>query len=288
VNFALPLPLVTLTSDFGMSGGYVAAMRGVILGICPDAGLIDVSHDVRPQDINHASFVLGTTFWYFSASTIHLTVVDPGVGTDRYPILLVTPHDSFNGPNNGIFSHVLTAYGSTLSEPLPADVRILDDVQADVPDTCQAFILDRSEYWAETVSNTFHGRDIFAPVEGHLANGVSAEELGPPIPSLKMLYFPYPEARSGQIEGCVIQIDRFGNLITNLVLEEPIDVDIDVEINGHRISGISRNYQSGEGLLAITGSHGFLEIAYANDKASEHTGASVGTKVTVSFDSSDG
>ena len=170
----MPLPLVTLISDFGISDGYVAAMTGVILGICPDVRLIDVSHEVPPQDINNASFVLGTTLRYFSASTIHVAVVDPGIGTDRYPILLVTPHNSFIGPNNGIFSHVLTAYGSTLCEPLPADVRILDAVQADVPDTCQAFILDRSEYWAETVSNTFHGRDIFAPVAGHLANGVWA------------------------------------------------------------------------------------------------------------------
>jgi len=288
VKFALLQPLVTFTSDFGVSDGYVAAIKGVILGICPNTRLIDVSHDVPPQDINHASFVLGTTFRYFPASAIHLAVVDPGVGTERHPILLVTTHGSFIGPDNGIFSYVLAAYGVSLDEPQAADVRILDAVQADVPNTCQAFILDRLEYWAEAVSNTFHGRDIFAPVAGHLANGVLAEGLGSPISSLKMLYLPSPKVNSGQLEGCVIHVDRFGNLITNLVLEDPIDVSAHVEINGDRITGISGNYQRGNGLLAIIGSHGFLEIAYVNDNASEHTGAAVGTTVTVSFDPSDG
>ncbi len=284
----MPPPLVTVTSDFGMIDGFVAAMKGVILGICPDVRLMDISQYVPPQDVNHASFVLGTTFRYFSAPTIHLAVVDPGVGTGRYPILLVTPQGSFIGPDNGIFSYVLAAYGSTLGELLPPDVRILDAVQADVPSTCQAFILDRSEYWAKAVSVTFHGRDIFAPVAGHLANGVPASELGSPIALLNMLYFPYPKARSAQIEGCVIHIDRFGNLVTNLVFEEPIDMSSHVEINDHRITGISHNYQSNNGLLAVKGSHGFLEIAYRNNNASEQISASVGTKVAVLFNPSDG
>jgi S-adenosylmethionine hydrolase len=206
----------------------------------------------------------------------------------RYPILLVTPQGSFIGPDYGIFHYVLTAYGSTLGEPLPPNVRILDAVQADVPSTCQVFILDRSEYGAEAVSDTFHGRDIFAPIAGHLANGVPASELGSPIALLNVLYLPYPKARSAQIEGSSIHIDRFGNLVTNLVLEEPIDMSSHVEINGHRITRISRNYQSSDGLLALKGSHGFLEIKYRNNNASEENGALVVTKVVVLFNLSDG
>lgn len=283
----MPTPLVTLTSDFGMSDGYVATMKGVILSICPEARLIDVSHDVPPQNVNHAAFVLGTTYRHFPGTAIHLAVVDPGVGTARYPVLLVTPHGLFIGPDNGLFSFVLSANGASLSGPLLPDTRVLDSVQVDVPDGCQAYLLNKAEYWMEPVSDTFHGRDIFAPTAGHLAAGVSASELGSSTTSLRSSYFPPTKTVAGKAEGNVIHIDRFGNLVTDLVLDEPINLATHVEIRGHRILGISRNYQSGGGLLAIKGSHGYLEIAYRNDRAAMLTGATVGTKVTVRTDESD-
>lgn len=276
-------PLVTLTSDFGTSDGYVASMKGVILSICPDAQFIDISHDIPPQDINHAAFVLGTTYRHFPASAIHLAVVDPGVGTARHPVLLVTRHGAFIGPDNGIFSFVLSANGARPSEPVPPGVKIFESVQVDVPANCQAFLLNRADYWNDPVSDTFHGRDIFAPTVGHLAAGVPAKELGSSQTRMRSSYFPPTSVNAGEMAGYVIYVDRFGNMVTNLVLEEPVDVATQVEIRGQRISGISRNYQSGSGLLAIKGSHGFLEIAYRNDNAAKLTGAGVGTPVTVKF-----
>ena len=274
-------PLVTLTSDFGMSDGYVATMKGVILSICPDARLIDISHEVPPQNINHAAFVLGTTYRHFPGSAVHLAVVDPGVGSARHPILLVTPHGSFVGPDNGLFSFVLSANGATLSEQLRPEAQALDSVHVNVPDGCQAFLLNRAEYWMEPVSDTFHGRDIFAPAAGHLAAGIPAQDLGSPLSRLRSSYFPPIVANAGRMDGHVIHVDRFGNLVTDLVLEEPVDLTMQVEIRGQRINGISRNYQSASGLLAIKGSHGFLEIAYRNDSASKLISAYVGAQVTV-------
>lgn len=274
-------PLVTLTSDFGMSDGFVAAMKGVILGICPDARLVDISHDMPPQDINHAAFVIGTTYKHLPASAVHLAVVDPGVGTERNPILLVTPHAAFIGPDNGLFSFVLSANGATLTSPAEPDARVLDAVDVNVPSNCQAFLLDRPEYWMEPVSDTFHGRDIFASVTGHFAAGVPANELGTPLASLRSSYFPPTKVNSGRIDAFVIHIDRFGNLVTDLVVDETLGEAPEIEIRGLHIKGISRSYQSERCLLAIKGSHGFLEIAYRNGNASKHTGSSVGTRVTV-------
>lgn len=255
-------------------------MKGVILSICPDVRLIDISHGIPAQNINHAAFVLGTTYKHLPGSAIHLAVVDPGVGTSRHPILLVTPHGSFIGPDNGLFSYILAANGATMAEAPRPGAHVLDHVQVNVPPDCQAFLLNRAEYWMEPVSDTFHGRDIFAPAAGHLAAGVLAGDLGSVLTTLRSNYFPPNRVSNGRMDGYVIHVDRFGNLVTDLVLKEPVDLAMQVEIRGQRIKGISRTYQGGNGLLAINGSHGFLEIAYRNDDASRLVGAGVGTQVT--------
>ena len=143
----MPPPIVTLTSDFGMSDGYVATMKGVILSICPEARLIDISHGIPPQDVNHAAFVLGTSYRHFPGSAIHLAVVDPGVGTARHPVLLATPHGAFIGPDNGLFSYVLTANGATSTAPAGADAHLFDSVQVDVPSLYRYRILLEASRW---------------------------------------------------------------------------------------------------------------------------------------------
>ena len=314
-------PTITLTTDFGSRDGYAAAMKGVILGIHPGATIVDVTHDVPPQDIAHAAFVLGATCPYFSAETVHVAVVDPGVGTKRNPILLVTPRGFYVAPDNGVLTYILMAHGAlpkpiaepTESEPAMAPRPI------DVPEGCEAYLLNRKEYWLERVSNTFHGRDIFAPVAAHLAAGVLPEELGEPMERVVCLSVPQPEASGDAIEGHIIHVDRFGNLVSNIRLEESAKVWITVEIEGAVIHGLSSSYVGGEepalsdslrgtgsdspiplrgmdrsppprtdpseslskGLLAIVGSSGYLEVAARNGSAAQQLGSGVGTRVKV-------
>ena len=281
-------------------------MKGVILGIHPGATIVDVTHDVPPQDIAHAAFVLGTTCPYFPADTVHVAVVDPGVGTDRNPLLLVTPRGCYVAPDNGVVTHILMAHGALVKPdagPMEAEA-VMAPIPIDVPSGCDAYLLNRNEYWLGPASDTFHGRDIFAPVAAHLATGVLAEELGEPIDSVVCLSVPQPVAGGDAIEGHVIHVDRFGNLVSNIRLERSTEVGITVEIDGAAIHGLSSSYAGGEeralsdsfrgagldsepseslskGLLAIVGSGGYLEVAARNGSAAQQLGSAVGTRVRV-------
>jgi S-adenosylmethionine hydrolase len=284
-------PIITLTTDFGSRDGYAAAMKGVILGIHPGATIVDVTHDVPPQDVAHAAFVLGTTCPYFPPDAVHVAVVDPGVGTKRNLLLLVTPHGSYVAPDNGVVAYILMAQGALAkptTEPMAAEA-MLAPVRIDVPSGCDAYLLNRSEYWLGPVSDTFHGRDIFAPVAAHLASGVPAKELGEPMDSVVCLSIPQPLAMGDVIEGHVIHVDRFGNLVSNIRLEDSAKVGITVEIDGATIHGLSSSYAAGEepalslpkGLLAIVGSSGYLEVAARNASAAQQLGSVVGSRVRV-------
>jgi S-adenosylmethionine hydrolase len=186
--------IITITTDFGTRDGYVAAMKGVMLDICPDAGLVDVSNEVEPQDVMGSAFILRKTVDYFPAGTVHLAVVDPGVGTERRPLAVSCGGMYFVGPDNGLFSLVLAD-----REP----ERIVE--------------LDNPEFWATPrPSSTFHGRDVFAPAAAHLAAGRSIESLGTTVDSMTSMHWALPISDEQGIQGWVVHVDRFGNCITNI------------------------------------------------------------------------
>ena len=280
------LPIITLTTDFGLIDGYVATMKGVILSICPSATLVDISHGVPPHDVMHGAFVLGTSHRYFPAGTINLAVVDPGVGSARNPILLVTPHGKYIAPDNGLLTHVLIENGLQITashQQAHRKAAFMEPLDVSLPQNCQAFQLNRPEYWLEPVSDTFHGRDIFAPVAAYLASGVPADRLGSPLSHIKCSNVPVPTTSHSLISGNVMHIDHFGNLISNIRMEYRQGMAIEVMIEGKSIKGPSRSYVSAKGLLAIIGSHGYLEVAYNGGSAAELLGAEVGTALSVSI-----
>ncbi len=195
-----PFPLVTLTTDFGTRDNYVAVMKGVMASICPRVRIVDVTHEITPQQVLEAAFVLESTIPYFPDGTIHMVVVDPGVGSSRRAVALATPRATFVGPDNGVFGLVWKEARNRWK-----------------PQQVQAIELRNSRYWLPKVSTTFHGRDIFSPVAAHLAQGVPLHELGPPLDMLVTLPVQEPE-RTGavSISGQVIYLDHFGNGVTNI------------------------------------------------------------------------
>ena len=291
--------VVTLTTDFGHGDGFVAAMKGVILGLNSAVSLVDISHEIPPQDVRHAAFVLGTVCRYFPHDAIHLAVVDPGVGSSRNAILIETPHGTYIGPDNGIFSRVLFGFRAAKQDDRIAGRPSEDHLElAATPVKCRAYTLNKAKYWLEPLSDTFHGRDVFAPVVGHYAGGVSAHELGSLIGEVRTLPMPLPTSHGDVVKGQIIHVDRFGNLVSNIAIESPVGVydalncissgsdpseSLEVSIGNKRILGPSRSYESATSLLAIVGSHGFLEIAVRNGSAADILNAGVGTALTVAF-----
>ena len=281
-----PSPTITLTSDFGWRDGFVAAMKGVILGINPSVTLVDISHDIPPQNIAHGAFVLGTTCGYFPRGAIHLAVVDPGVGTARRPILLVTPDAFYVAPDNGLLTYVLMAHQARPNPGVAGTTEedaVLRPTRALLPEACSAYVLERDEYWLKPVSNTFHGRDVFAPVAAHLSNGVAPDALGTRVEEIVCLNVPWPSEEKNVISGRVIHVDHFGNLASNIRSGDVIGSRVEVEVKGQRIRGLSLSYDSATGLLAIVGSHGYLEIAERNGNASDLLGATVGTSIRITL-----
>jgi S-adenosylmethionine hydrolase len=276
----MPTSFITLTTDFGVGGWFAGAMKGVVLGISPGATLIDISHSVPPQDIAHGAFVLGNAYRHFPSASVHVAVVDPGVGTARQPILLVTPAGHFVAPDNGLLTYVLLDYGVDLRAR--AESRdFLAPLVADVPEGCSAYVLTNQEYWHHPVSDTFHGRDIFAPAAANLSMGVPPREFGEPIQQVAVLNVR-PSARGqGIIEGHVIFVDPFGNLVSNVPSSFLDGEDVLVEIGGAVIAGLSRTFADSDGLLALTGSHGYLEIAERNGNAARRLDIGIGGELRI-------
>ncbi|MDP2949243.1 MAG: SAM-dependent chlorinase/fluorinase [Chloroflexota bacterium] len=268
-------PIITLTSDFGLQDAYVGAMKGVILGINPAASIVDISHAVRPQAIEQGAFLLGTAWPYFPGQTIHVAVVDPGVGTQRRALALRTPVATFVGPDNGV-----------LSAALPEEVREAvsgygGPAPIELPEGYRAVSLANEAYFRQPVSTTFHGRDVFAPAAAHLSLGVPLEELGEPVEAVLVLP-PFRARRQadGSLRGRVIHIDIFGNLVTDIRCED-LPERVEVEIGGRRIEGVSSAYTQGEGLLAVTGSSGYLEVAVRSSSAARALAGDIGMPVQV-------
>jgi S-adenosyl-L-methionine hydrolase (adenosine-forming) len=276
-----PVPPIVLTTDFGLADPYVGVMKGVILGINPQAAIIDLTHNIQPQNIEQAAFVLGASWSYFPQGAIHVAVVDPGVGTRRKAVLLVTPRASFLAPDNGVLSDVLAQH---LDRPLAGA-----PVALPVPPGCAAYQLAEPSFWRTQVSNTFHGRDIFAPVAAHLSRGAAPDALGPPVAELVYLPSPRPVREGRQLRGEVVYTDHFGNLVTNIP-ESMAMVDglVRVEIKGRGIDRLSRTYRDADAagageLLALVGSHGYLEIALADGSAAMRLTAGTGEAVTLYY-----
>ena len=274
------LPPIVLTTDFGLSDPYVGMMKGVILRINPRAAIIDLTHQVKPQNIGQGAFILGCSHPFFPDGSIHVAVVDPGVGTQRAAVLLKTPHANFLAPDNGLLSSILRDY---LPQRPGAPQRV------PVPEPCAAYRLTNGEYWLPAVSSTFHGRDVFAPVAAHLSLGLPAESVGPPIPDLAWLPTPQPRQEGNTLEGQVIYVDHFGNLVTNIPGDALPKVEsAAVVIKGLQIPGLSRTFhddvhQLPNGVLALVGSHGFLEVAVRDGSAAATLAADAGERVSVTL-----
>jgi len=256
--------IITLLTDFGARDMYVAAMKGIILGLNPGAVLADLTHEVPPQDILGGAFLLAEAARYFPPGTIHLAVVDPGVGTTRRALAARAQGQFWVGPDNGLFHLVFEEGG--------------------VPDMVS---LEKAQYFRETVSPTFHGRDIFAPVAAHLSRGVPLEAFGPPVTDPVALPWPKPVFGPEIVWGEIIYLDRFGNLVSNIRGKDLLawlkDKTPSVTLGSLTLKGLARTYGEaapGE-FLVLVGSHGYLEVAMAQGNAARELGAAKGWPLSV-------
>jgi S-adenosylmethionine hydrolase len=259
-------PPITLTTDFGITAPYVAVMKGVILSINPAARIVDLTHAIRPQDIRHASYFLSTAVPYFPAGTIHVCVVDPGVGSERAALHVEYGGQHLIGPDNGIFTCLLCRAGGT------ATVRRLTE----------------RRFWRPRVSDTFHGRDIFAPVAAHVSLGIDPEKLGPVLENPVELPSQTAVTFGQKWRGEVQFIDDFGNLITNVPTCKLKSLPVKVSINGSRpeVMRWVRTYSeapAGE-LVCLFSSDGYFEIAEVNGNAARRLEIAAGAVVELEWE----
>ena len=253
--------MITFSSDFGTADPYTAIVKGVILSINPKAKIIDLSHELAAHDVRRAAFFVASVCPIYPAGTIHLCVVDPGVGSTRKPILLVTEKGIYIGPDNGLFSLVC---------------------QNDKHKT--AYWLKNSKYFFGNTSRTFDARDVFGPAAAYLSLGVAPEEFGSVVRSINFLRLPEPAGqavRRRYFSGEIIYIDRFGNLVTNFAYKMAQGKNAEVKLGRRKMKGLAPNYASiPKGQIAtILGSLGYLEIAGNAVSAQRLLKAKIGTKV---------
>jgi S-adenosyl-L-methionine hydrolase (adenosine-forming) len=256
--------IVTLTTDFGTNDHLVAAMKGVILNINPAARIVDISHNVTPYDILDGALCVGNAYKYFPSRTIHVVIVDPGVGTDRRPILVSGEKQFFVAPDNGILSMVFER------------------------EACTVRHITAEHYFLNPVSSTFHGRDIFAPTAGWLSKTLATEAFGEVITDHVRFAMPKAKAVGQTVKGVILRVDAFGNLMTNLTEEEiPIGAldggPIKMAVNGKQVLRFARTFASGNPgePIAVVGSAGYIEIAVNRGNAARALGANRGTEVTL-------
>ena len=273
-------PLITLTTDFGYDDPYVAAVKGAILNINPQATLVDVSHTIRPQDILQAAFILSGAYRYFPKQTIHVAIVDPGVGSERRGVILKAPSAIFVAPDNGILSYIIDDLFSIDGSSVTEETHGLTEIV--FKKGLEAAAITDPRFWRHPVSPTFHGRDIFAPVAAGLSLGISPYEFGEKINSLHVLPIVKPSLDpDGNVVARVLHIDRFGNLITNIRSNNLPGKNITIEVGGRRVQGMSDYYAQGEGIMAVVGSSGYLEISLRDGSACDFLGVEVGDEVRV-------
>jgi len=263
------MPILTLTTDFGIEDEYVGVMKGVVHRIHPAATIIDITHYIQPQDVIQAAYTIASSYHYFSSGSVHLIVVDPGVGSDRRIIALEKQGHFFLAPNNG----VLTLLFDDKNTEAIVDVR-------------------NSRYFLEPVSQTFHGRDIFAPVGAHILSGISLSDLGDFIEPDQVVRFNVtrPLLRNRQVTGRIVSVDRFGNLISDINIHHLNHIcknrniaSVHVKLGDQTIKGLASSYQSrrDQEPLAIIGSRGTIEIAVNRGNAQHYFKADKGDIVEV-------
>lgn len=261
--------VIALLTDFGTEDSFVGVMKGVISSICPEAAVIDLCHRVPPFDVLEAGFILSSSYRYFPQGTVHVAVIDPGVGGRRRILAARAFGHVFLAPDNGLLGPVLKD-----REP---------ELMVSV---------ENAAFFLEPVSRTFHGRDIFAPVAAHLARGIDPASLGPPVEDYRKAAVPLPaRTRDGEggvvLQGEVVHVDRFGNCITNIPGTEPIR---EVRFSGRTVGRIASSYDEvpeGEA-VAIVGSSGYLEIASNRGRADRDLELSKGKRVEVHLDTRPG
>lgn len=259
------MTLITLMTDFGLRDGYVGVMKGVILGIAPEARLVDITQLIGPQDVREAAVTFNRSAPYFPEGTIHVCVVDPGVGTARRPIAARIGGQRFVGPDNGIVTLLVMR---ARREGWPVEI----------------VHLDRPRFWLREISNVFHGRDIFAPVAAHLANGVALADVGTPVDDPVLLTLSLPERTLEGLRAAILHIDHFGNMTTNVRAEDLSGLgDVTVRTCGVEVRGLVRAF--GErppgDVIAFINSHGELALAVVNGNAGQRLGARVGDVVDI-------
>jgi S-adenosyl-L-methionine hydrolase (adenosine-forming) len=259
-----PRPIITLLTDFGTRDPYVAAMKGAILSVHPDPILVDLTQEVPPQDIVAGAFILAEATPYFPRGTIHLAVVDPGVGTQRRALAARALDCYWVGPDNGLFHLVFQE-----------------------SDTVDIVSLEDSRFFREPVSPTFQGRDIFAPVAAHLALGTPLHDFGPPVTDPAALPWPQPIFTPEAFRGEIVYVDGFGNLLSNIKGSDLMtwvgEKSYAVILGSLTLAGLSLTYgdvKTGK-FLALIGSHGYLEIACAQGNASKRLGVGKGRSLAV-------
>lgn len=266
------MAIIALLTDFGDQDEYVGLMKGVILSICPAARIVDLCHRVKPQDITQAAFIIQAAWRYFPKTTIHLVVVDPGVGGRRAIIAVQVKGQVILAPDNGVLT------------------RVVDDQKPDA-----AVRVENAEFFLDSVSPTFHGRDIFAPVAAHIANGIALDRLGPklnPAEIMRIKDLTCHITPDGQLVGRIVGIDRFGNLLTNIDAGRLKDFrrsgqgsSPTIKIGDRQIHGLSETYAKVPpgAPAALVGSRGYLEIAVNLGSARRHFNATSGDLVRVTL-----
>jgi S-adenosylmethionine hydrolase len=263
-------PIITLTTDFGLNDHFVGTMKGVILKILPNAEIVDICHSVQAFDILDGALALAESYSYFPTRTVHLVVVDPGVGSARRPIIASSEEQNFVAPDNGVLS-LMYAREERLS------VRHITS----------------DHYFLQPVSNTFHGRDIFAPVAAYLAKGVDHKKFGEEITDFVRFNAPKPKpADADTLRGVVLRVDRFGNLITNFTpqdapaLFQQLPPAFKIVVGKREVSAMRQNYAEGAPgeVFGILGSMGYLEIVANRGSAAQLVGSGKGTEVQLIFE----
>lgn len=258
-------PIITLTTDYGTSDHLVGALKGVILKINPDATIVDITHGVVPYDVLDGALAISAAYKYFPSKTIHVVVVDPGVGSERRPILVSGENQFFVAPDNGVLSMVYEKEARLTVRHITAE-----------------------HYFLQPLSRTFHGRDVFAPSAAWLSKTWQTQSFGEEIQDYMRFSLPKPKSAGGQLKGVVLRVDAFGNLMTNFLPEElPEGVLKDgalrMQVNGKEITRLVDTFAEGEpgAPVAIVGSSGFLEIAVNKGSAARTLGVGRGAAVVV-------
>jgi S-adenosyl-L-methionine hydrolase (adenosine-forming) len=261
----LPNAVITLTTDYGTNDHLVGTLKGVILKINPEVTIVDITHHVTPFDLLDGALAIGSAFSYFPPRTIHVVVVDPGVGTERRPILATADNQYFVAPDNGVLSLVYERDPNVVVRHANAE-----------------------HYYQQPVSKTFHGRDIFAPVAAWLSKGWQTASMGDEIQDYKRFALPRPKATNGVLKGVVMRVDSFGNLVTNFRQEDlPEEVKqagkVNLQIGSHSVSRLVDTFALGKAgeAIAYLGSNGYVEVAINKGNAAKTLGLSRGAVVTL-------